>query len=118
MNAAETYAQLFKLASASSEVQEIKKLAQGALGKVLWHPAAMFGLGALTVAGAGIPAALIAKSRAESSAEDERLRTRNLAFGAGVASGLVAPPILRTLSKATGLGLVPGGAGEEEFTSI
>lgn len=115
MNAAETYAQLFKLASASSEVQEIKKLAQGALGKVLRHPAAMFGLGAL---GAGIPAALIAKSRAESSAEDERLRTRNLAFGAGVASGLVAPPILRTLSKATGLGLVPGGAGEEEFTSI
>jgi len=116
MTATETYAQLFKLASASSEVQEIKKLAQGGFGQILRHPAAMLGLGAL---GAGIPTALIAKSRAESAAEDARLRTRNLSFGAGLASGLVAPTLLKTLSKATGLGLVPGGASnDEEFTSI
>ena len=115
MTAAETYTQLFKLAAASAEVQDIKKLSQGGFGQFLRHPATLLGLGAL---GGGIPAALIAKSRAESAAEDERLRTRNLAFGAGVASGLVAPPLLKTLSKATGLSLVPGGGAEEEFTSI
>lgn len=120
-NAAQTYAELFKLASASTEVQAVKKLAQaGQWGQALRNPRtwALAGLGGLSAA---VPAFMIGKSNATSGAEAERLRTRNMAFGAGVASGLVAPPLLRTLGKATGLSLAPGGEGSdesEEYTSI
>lgn len=112
--AAEIYTQLFKLASVSREVQEVKKLAQSGWGMIR-HPAVIGTLGALTGA---IPAYFMGRSQAQAAMEDERQRTRNLAFGAGIATGLVAPPILRAISKATGLKLVPGDETEWEFASI
>lgn len=117
MTAAETYAQLFKLAATSSEVQEIKKLAQGGFVRILRHPATLLGLGAL---GAAVPTALIARSQSGSTAEAARLQDRNLALGAGLALGLAAPPLLKALSKATGLGLThsTGNEMDERFMSI
>jgi len=113
-NAAQTYAELFKLASASAEVQAVKKLAgvSNVLSKA--HALGLLGLGGLA---AGVPAYMIGKSRGEGTANDHLARTRNLSFGAGVASGLVAPPLLKTIGRATGLGLTPGDGGEE-YTSI
>ena len=116
MSTAEIYSQLFKLASASSDVQEVVKFAQtGRLRQLLTaRNLGILGLGGL---GAGIPAYLTGRSQGESSADEKSRRTRNLAFGAGVASGLVAPSVVKALSRATGLGLSPGAA-DEEFMSI
>ena len=84
-------------------------------------PAAKPGIGAGTVAAVGIPAAgvggymLGAPDKAQ--AEAERTRTRNIAFGAGAATGLAAPYVIRGIgSLANGIaggnqGLYPGMAG-------
>lgn len=61
--------------------------------------------GALTGA-AGLAAAPLAYGAAQRSAEQQRRRTRNLAFGAGAAAGLAAPQLVR------GLGRIAQGVGQ------
>lgn len=72
------------------------------------HPAALAGAAGLGgIALGAIPAWLI-KSHLD---EQERQRTRNRAFGAGVASGVAAPKIVRGLFNiAQRSGFLPEGA--------
>lgn len=117
--AADTYAMLFKLASSSHEVQLVKEavapVAPAAkLLALLKNPKVAWGLAGtgLGAAGLGIP---LAYSAGESAAEDEATTTRNLAFGAGLLSGLVGPSLLKGVGGMLGnLGLtsgdVPSGA--------
>ena len=106
-DARNTYAELFKLASASAEVQEAGKIAQAA--GLLRNPKFWGALG-LTAAGAGIPAYLAGRSSREEDIEAARASGRNVGIGAGLASGMVAPTVLRSLGDVTGLSnLLPGG---------
>lgn len=106
--AVETYIELYKRASQMREVREAAKLAAlSPLHKMLLAGAGGVGLG-------GLVGSLAGSAAARRAAEEERLRTRNLSFGGGVAAGLLAPSVLKALGKATGVGLSPAG----EFTSI
>ncbi len=89
--AAETYRTLFKLASQSTEIGLVKE----ALGASSMRRLAIgLGLGGAGVAGAGIPLAYSAgKSKAEGAAE----KTKPLVFGAGLASGMALPALLKAL---------------------
>lgn len=107
VDARATYAELFKLASASAEVQEATKIAQAA--GLLRNPKLWGALG-LTAAGVGVPAYLAGRSSREADIEAARSSGRNVGLGAGLASGMVAPSVLRSLGEATGLSnLLPGG---------
>jgi hypothetical protein len=57
-------------------------------------------IGAGALGGLGLAAAPVAYSAARSKGEQERKRTRNLAFGAGAATGLAAPKLIRGLGQA------------------
>ncbi len=97
------YAELFKLASASQEVGLVKE----AIPK--WLKAGLLGAGGLGAysLGSGVGAA-----DARKKMESEQISPA-LAFGGGLATGLVGPGLLRGAGKA--LGFTPGA---EEFTSI
>jgi hypothetical protein len=107
--ARDIYADLFKEASASEEVELVKE-ALGPLGK------------ALALSGAGLGGGLIGltagKHIAQQKAEEEAARQKALVFGAGALSGLVAPSLLKKLKGVAGTGLGPGDAYYDEFTEF
>lgn len=104
-------------AAAVDEARLLKADNEQLLNKILdiqkqpntWRNAAI-GLGA-GVPLAGYGAYRHGKNEAADEAEAERLRTRNVAFGTGLAGGLIAPQILGglgTLARgASGSGLFP-----------
>lgn len=118
--AAQIYAALFKLAAESREAEFVKKAAAPVPGpasnlmKLLRNPKVAWGVGAtgLGAAGLGIP---LAYETGERIAEEEGKMVRNLAFGGGLLSGLVAPTVLKGLGQLIGVtpsssshGLTPG----------
>ena len=98
---AQIHATLFKLASASREVELVKQAA-GRMAQFLRDPRVAWGVGAtgLGAAGLGIP---LAFSAGERVGEEENKLVRNLAFGGGLLSGLVAPSVLKGLGHLVGL---------------
>lgn len=105
--AAQAYATLFKLATESRETELVKKAAQvmspaAHLMKFFSNPRVAWGVGAtgLGAAGLGIP---LAFSAGERVGEEEHKLVRNLAFGGGLLSGLVAPTVLKGLGQMIGL---------------
>jgi len=105
----EIYAELFKLASQSAEVQQVTKLA-AELRKTAMNPWIGAGLGSL--AAVGIP---MAYRRGTEAAEEEAQKNKNLAFIAGLASGVIGPHLLKGVSKAVGYGATPGSISEEDI---
>ena len=108
--AAETYRMLFKLASQSTEIGLIKE----ALGEAALRRLAIgLGLGGVGVAGAGIP---LAYGAGKGKAEREAEKSKPLMFGAGLASGVALPALLKALKSSVSgsslAGFVP------EFTGI
>ena len=106
--AAQTYAMLFKLATASRET-ELVKTAVGQISSpaarlvsILRNPKTAWGVGAtgLGAAGLGIP---LAYSAGERVGDEKGKFVRNLAFGGGLLSGLAAPTILKGLGQIVGL---------------
>lgn len=108
--ATETYRMLFKLASRSAEIGLVKE----ALGEAALRRLAIgLGLGGVGVAGAGIPLAYGAgRSKAERAAE----KTKPLVFGAGLASGVALPALLKALKASVGGTALTGF--EPEFMGI
>ena len=102
-DARSTYAELFKLAAASQEVDLVKE----AIPR--WLKAGLLGAGGLGTyyLGKGVGG-----SEARKKLESEQISPA-LAFGGGLAAGLVGPSLLRGAGRA--LGLTPAA---EEFTSI
>lgn len=105
--AAQAYATLFKLATQSRETELVKSAASVLtpgehLLKFLRDPRVAWGIGAtgLGAAGLGIP---LAYSVGEHAGEEEGKLVRNLAFGGGLLSGLVAPTVLKGLGQMVGL---------------
>lgn len=106
--AAQTYATLFKLATASRETELVKQAAVkistpvNQLMVFLKDPRVAWGVGAtgLGAAGLGIP---LAFSAGEYAGEQEGKLTRNLAFGGGLLSGLIAPTVLKSLGQLVGV---------------
>ena len=114
--ASKIYAELFKLATSSAEVQQVvKAVDEGLLHKLMHNPAAWAIFGG---AGAAIPTYSLGRAQGIHQGLDERTRTRNLAFGAGFGTGLITPSMLKALGRSAGIGLTPGGGGSQEFTSI
>ena len=105
----ETYADIFKEASASGEVAFVKE-ALGTLEKAL-----LLGGGGL---GAGLLGAVVGKRGAQQEAEEAMSRQKALTFGAGALSGLVAPTLLNKLKGVAGVGLNPNGASYNEFAEF
>lgn len=106
-DARQAYAELFKLATDSSEAQRVKEAA-------LWPWLA--GGGALA-AGVGIPLAYRAGQR---SKEEEASRNQLLTFGGGALAGALAPTLLKKLRGALGgggTGLLGGGT-YDQFTEF
>jgi hypothetical protein len=87
--------------SANPDMHVIDRLRQAALSLV--KTAASSGLGSLLAAGgagaaaAGIPIALMMRAHER----DTRAKARNVGFGAGVATGLATPAIVRGLYDMT-----------------
>lgn len=88
---------------ATSYAQDIGQLG-AAPGQIGRYRALATG-GALLGAG-GLAAAPLAYSAAQRRGEEQRKRTRNIAFGAGAATGLAAPQLIR------GLGQIAQGVGQ------
>jgi len=83
-----------------------KELAQlGAKPGQLGRLKALAAGGALA-GGVGLAAAPLAYGSAQRAAEEQRRRTRNIAFGAGAAAGIAAPQVVR------GLGRIAQGVGQ------
>lgn len=82
--------ELKELGAEPGQLQRLKTMARGGLALGL-------------AGGVGAP---IAYGLGRSAGEDERKRTRNIAFGAGAATGLAAPKIIR------GLGRIAGNTGQ------
>lgn len=55
--------------------------------------------GGLGLGGLGMAAAPLAYGKRREAAEEEKRRTRNIAFGAGTAAGLAAPQLIRGLGQ-------------------
>lgn len=102
-DARSTYAELFKLAAASQEVGLVKEAIP------TWLKAGLLGAGGL---GAYALGRGTGASAARKQMESEQISPA-LAFGGGLAAGLVGPTLLRGAGHA--LGFTPG---TEEFTSI
>jgi len=111
--ATQAYATLFKLAAESQETELVKRaaaqiLTPGAhLMKFLRDPRVAWGVGGtgLGAAGLGIP---LAYSVGKHVNEKENKLVRNLAFGGGLLSGLVAPSVLKGLGQMVGLAPASG----------
>ncbi len=118
--ATQTYATLFKLAVSSREAEMVKQAVRGAmpplqrLMQLIKNPKVAWGLAGTGLAGAGIGIPIV-YSAGERAAEEGATQTKNLAFGAGLLSGLFGPTLLRGVGQL--IGLSPG-AGLEEFEEI
>jgi hypothetical protein len=102
-DAAQIYSALFKAASETEVVRDAVKLAG-------WK-APLLAAGLAGAGGYGL--GYLGEQAALEEAEKKRQSTRNLSFGAGLASGLIAPQLLKGLGGGV-FGATPGG----EFMSI
>jgi len=102
-DAAQIYSELFKAAAESMVVKDVVKLAG-------WKaPLLAAGL----AGGGGYGLGYLGEQSAREEAEEKNKSTRNLSFGAGLASGLIAPQLLKGLGGSV-FGATPG----REFMSI
>ena len=105
-DAAATYADLFKQASASDEVRMVKE----AVGKYL-AGAGLLGLG-------GLGGTLLGKKLEREKAEEQLLKERALTFGAGALAGIAGPPLLKKIQQSAGSSGLTSYGGDDYYGYI